>query len=50
MLVTALHLGLRPHETVQRGVPQQKVATDFPDETLPDDHVSRAFLSSLASW
>ena len=39
MLVTALRLGLRPHETVQRGVLQQKVATDFRDETLPDDHV-----------
>ena len=39
MLVTALHLGLRPHESAERGVPRRKVAADFSDKVLPANHI-----------
>ena len=39
MLVTALHLGLRPRESAERGVPHRKVAADFPDKVLPANHI-----------
>ena len=39
MLVTALHMGLRPAEARARGVPLRCVAGDIPDRVLPADHI-----------
>ena len=39
MLVTALHMGLRPEIALDRGVPLRRVASDITDKDLPVDHI-----------
>ena len=39
MLVTALHMGLRPAQALDRGVPLRRVSFDIMDKDLPMDHI-----------
>ena len=39
MLVTALHMGLRPELVLDRGVPLRRMASDIVDKDLPADHI-----------
>ena len=37
--MTALHMGLRPDEALERGAPLRRDASEFPDKILPDNYI-----------